>query len=170
MNLRFFAAATCITICTATVGLAATFDYSYSFEDATVVSGSVEGKLQGDGNTVSIDSIGPLFVDGSVFIAAPLDFTDDTTGGTLNFVLDGLGLNFGWVSVFDIDAQFFIVYDSLDLISIGASIDANTDTFDSDSWIATERVSAVPLPAGSLLLLSGLAGVAALKRRKKRAA
>lgn len=34
----------------------------------------------------------------------------------------------------------------------------------------TLRVSAVPLPAGGLLLLTGLAGVAGLKRRKKRAA
>ncbi len=34
----------------------------------------------------------------------------------------------------------------------------------------TAEVSPVPLPAGGLLLLSGLAGVAALKRRKKRAA
>lgn len=38
--------------------------------------------------------------------------------------------------------------------------------------VRTEQrlVSPVPLPAGGLLLLSGLAGVAALKRRKKRAA
>ncbi|MEP2473383.1 MAG: VPLPA-CTERM sorting domain-containing protein [Paracoccaceae bacterium] len=33
----------------------------------------------------------------------------------------------------------------------------------------TEQVSAVPLPAGGLLLLSGLAGVAGLARKKKRA-
>jgi hypothetical protein len=33
-----------------------------------------------------------------------------------------------------------------------------------------ETVPAVPLPAGGLLLLSGLAGVAALKRRKERTA
>lgn len=36
--------------------------------------------------------------------------------------------------------------------------------------IAQPTISAVPLPAGGLLLLSGLAGVAGLKRRKKRAA
>jgi hypothetical protein len=171
MNLRTFAAVACIFMCAATAGLAATIDYSYTFDNATVVSGSVEGTLQGDGNTVSIDSIGPLFVDGSVFIAAPLDISDDLMSvGTLNFVLDGLGLNFGWASVLDADAAFFIVYDSLGLISIGASIVSNTDTFDPNNWIASERVSSVPLPAGGLLLFSGLAGVATLKRRKKRAA
>lgn len=43
----------------------------------------------------------------------------------------------------------------------------NDDTFTVQVGSA---VSAVPLPAGSLLLLSGLGGVAALKRRKRRAA
>lgn len=36
--------------------------------------------------------------------------------------------------------------------------------------ITGTNISAVPLPAGGLLLISGLAGVAALKRRKQRAA
>lgn len=38
------------------------------------------------------------------------------------------------------------------------------------TWTSTTAPSPVPLPAGGLLLLTGLAGVAAIKRRKKRAA
>lgn len=46
----------------------------------------------------------------------------------------------------------------------------SSDAAASASFSATAQVGAVPLPAGGLLLLSGLAGVAGLKRRKKRAA
>lgn len=42
--------------------------------------------------------------------------------------------------------------------------------FDVSNTAAPAQVSAVPLPAGGLFLLSGLVGVAALKRRKNRAA
>jgi len=45
MNIRTFATTACLSICTATAGLAATFDYSVTFENAVVVSGSVEGTL-----------------------------------------------------------------------------------------------------------------------------
>ena len=169
MNSRTLTAAACFAICSATTGSAATFDYSYTFDDATVVSGSVEGTLQADGNTESIDSIGSLFVDDSLFFT-PLDFSEEITGEPANFVLDGVGLNLGWVSLLDIDAAFFIADFSTETITVGASIVSNTNTFDPNNWIATEQVSAVPLPAGGMLLLSAFGGVAALKRRKKRAA
>ncbi len=52
-------------------------------------------------------------------------------------------------------------------------LDVETDTLLAEYGPFTYSISPltpVPLPAGGLLLLSGLAGVAALKRRKKRAA
>ena len=124
--------------------------------------------LQADGNTVSIDSIGSLFVDNSLFYT-PLDFSEEITGEPANSVLDGVGLNLGWASLLDIDAAFFNADFSNETITVGASIVSNTNTFDPNNWLAAEQVNAVPLPAGGFLLLSGLAGVAGFKRRKKRA-
>lgn len=50
------------------------------------------------------------------------------------------------------------------------SFEAPLDSSGVYTYATAAQVSSVPLPAGGLLLLTGIGGAAALKRRKKRAA
>lgn len=56
------------------------------------------------------------------------------------------------------------------LLAFGSESDDFGDNDQVSVRLNYETVAAVPLPAGGLLLLSGFAGFAALKRRKKRSA
>lgn len=114
--------------------------------------GSVEFNLI----TVSASLDGITFTNLNSSIASWVDIDGDEAHGQPSFAksYDLLGLS---------EARFI----RIDGNGTGAA--GGTSAFDLDAIGAINyELAAVPLPAGGLLLLTGLGGIAAIKRRKKR--
>jgi len=154
MTLKTLAAAACLSICTATAGLATTVTVDGIGYDVTTITGTFsdnEALLMGQvwwgdyllayhfANAVDDDLDYPNSIHGF----GPLFAYQDGGTGVISFLATPLFAN-GRRAQQDYIADFI------------------TATY----AIATP-VSAVPLPAGGLLLVSAFGGIAALKRRKK---
>jgi hypothetical protein len=181
MTLRTLAAATCLMACTATSSFAATTNFDVTLTQSSSTWDRVwpaEGVLSSETGTFfettdfSVDTSGLYdilsnqdFFDGMIFVYETsfdplsqftnyLDGDDDFTRYRDSFIED-LQLNVG-----------------TDYVLVSGAYSAGD--FGTHSYTitgpGTASISAVPLPAGGLLLLSGFGGVAALKRRKTRAA
>lgn len=96
------------------------------------------------------------------------DFDDTPENG--NVLLGSFDLIFAEAGVFDVSilagGRFYSSIGGTDRFSpccVGSTIVWSDETLK----VTVNDISAVPLPAGGLLLLSGLAGLAAFKRRRK---
>eukprot|EP01013_Petalomonas_cantuscygni_P045285 TRINITY_DN9876_c0_g1_i1.p1 TRINITY_DN9876_c0_g1~~TRINITY_DN9876_c0_g1_i1.p1 ORF type:complete len:158 (-),score=2.03 TRINITY_DN9876_c0_g1_i1:63-536(-) len=157
MTLRTLAAAACLSICTASAGLAATFTVAGTDYDISTITGTFD-----DNESLLVGQ--PWWGDS----AQALTFADAVGGGLGDSNFSG-----PYGPLFALDS-LIIGADHTALVALyhpihGVSIDwALADT--TYHYAIATPVSPVPLPAGGLLLLTAFGGVAALKRRKKRAA
>lgn len=92
-------------------------------------------------------------------------FTFSVNGGSVTQTANGPGL----VS-FDFADYEGVDFSDVSTLSLFVSGPASFDVGFDNIRAQAGPISAVPLPAGGLLLLSGLGGIAAINRRKKRAA
>lgn len=192
MNFKTLAAAACLSLAAASPSLAATFDFSWSAADPipSVISDDpsvravgtfdldVESGAFGDANISNImidvtgDNLGAMTL---YALAGPIAGTISADGGSvtfssLSFLAEAHGSpSFGIFELITSGqdkgiAIFYFNFATLNAFVYASAAEAQ------GSISATTPISAVPLPAGGLLLLSAFGGVAALKRRKKRAA
>ena len=175
---KLMLAAACAVAFSSAATQAATIDFSYTFTDSTVISGSLSGDLLGgvvqniSNLQVALNGVafnGPLLL--GAWDAANGAFDTlvapviSTTAALNNFVItDGsppLGTN---------ATNFFYMTSSPDFLAFpspavfGTLVDGTAafDDLPNGSW----QVQAVPLPAGLLLFSSGLGLLGALKRRR----
>lgn len=195
MNLKTLAAAACLSLAAASPSLAATFDFFWSAADPIPSGSSGDPSVRAVG-TFDLDvesgafgnaNISNIMIDvtGNAFGSLTLTMTSLSTGTTagtisadggsvtfssISFLVEGPGLpNFGAFQM-TADAPFSSVYIIYGFGAVAESYGYASAAEVQGSFSATTPISAVPLPAGGLLLLSAFGGVAALKRRKKRAA
>lgn len=185
MTLKTLAAAAALSVL-ATAGVnAATFDFSFD------ASGAVSGDT-------SLTAVGTLDINadpGDVFTSADISNLSILVDSDLfdSFFVTAPFLTSGSISDDGVDVDFISFFatpapgagfpsfgcNNVDCIGGGTNAFNGTDVsfvnFGTPeaaraAFEATAQVSAVPLPAGGMLLLSGFAGVAALKRRSSRTA
>jgi hypothetical protein len=195
MNLKTLAAAACLSLAAAAPSQAATFDFAWSAADPIPSLYSDDPSLRAVGTfdldvesgAFGNDNISNIMIDltGNTFGSMTMTMTRfyiGSTAGTISadggsatfssisFLVDGPGLpSFGFFQ-FRSDTPTPNVYLVLGFGAAAISYIYASAADAQGSFSATTPISAIPLPAGGLLLLSTFGGVAALKRRKKRAA
>lgn len=170
MTLKTLAAAVCLSIAGANTASATPVDFNFSFTDGTnTIKGLIEG-LDSDGLGQAASAI-TVFGVADTYVLASSDLISNS------FDVSGSVIDSSTASAsgFTDTGSFF-----LDFVLQGTLpfFGADEDSLQSNNQVALVTassidftpVAAVPLPAGGLLLLSAFGGVAALKRRKKRAA
>lgn len=173
MNLKTFAAASCLSMAMATSAIAAPITLDFAFGGTT---GTFYG-LDDDDGIVSASSYDLSF---SSLGGGSFDFTNVSTTQAISnaFQFSGgalLDVDYsegGAITSDDGAAGLIKLIVGLNVADVSL-LDTSTPAFvgvSSNPVFTINPVAAVPLPAGGLLLLSAVGGVAALKRRKKRAA
>ncbi|MEP1538795.1 MAG: VPLPA-CTERM sorting domain-containing protein [Paracoccaceae bacterium] len=154
--------ATCLIAGTATASFAATVALDNPNVAASIANFDIGGTLYDvtwdQGSTFVFDGDGDAAANA---INAALNLT---TAAFVKIASSGASIN-----------NYFVFSTSGNNVSTSFSTPGNWDTVTGFGLSGvraelTVSVSAVPLPAGGLLLLTGFGGIAALKRRKKRAA
>jgi len=161
MTLKSLAMAAAIAFASVSSAAASTLDFNFSFgSGVNTVTGTVFGLTDNAFSSVSSvavtgSPIGPVSFDDAILIGGfQVADGEIVAGGILDvtFGLPTFGLFAG------------------DFLSGIALFDGPSDIQFVVGNASFTPVSAVPLPAGGLLFLFGIGGVAALSRRKKQAA
>ncbi len=151
---------------------AATFNLTYKGDAGNILAMTIEGTLLADGNQVLVSGISNPTVDGNP-MANPLTRLDALTylqgrqpANEVLLSLNGRVMDFVAQSADSIEGVVFLVIPDVQSLTFAGYNSGNwvPQAFDTARYSLTE-VSAVPLHAGGLLLLSGL-GLLALRRKR----
>lgn len=156
MTLKTLAAAACLSLVSATASFAAPVKYDFSFTDGTnTITGLIEG-LDSDGAGQQGSKVTVVGVFDTYFFTSFSFSSIDVISGDV----DPSSITFSATDTTD-TAAFDIFF------GIGF-LKEKPNFFTTAEFTGT--TTPVPLPASALLFLSGLAGLAGLKRRKNRSA
>ena len=151
---------------------AAIFGFSYTSGAGTVLAGTVDGVLQGDGNSVFVTSVEDFVTvdgvdQGQIQTVDSISNFISSTGASPTLTLDGSFLDFcASVGTDCADGQGF-TFDSnggsFGVVSFGFG-DLG-ETYNSANWNMS-AVSAVPVPAAAWLMGSALVGLFGFRKKK----
>jgi len=163
----------CIAVAAAAIATgadAATFHYSYQFNSGDLLMGTLEGTVQGDGNTIIVSAVGLPTISGNPFPAGSDDLISDDGNvmGSALVTFDGSLMDFGVVNSslgngFNLhsDPGVPVNFAGFALPAGFASVLFHGEAFNPEAW----SIAQIPLPASLPLLLSGIAGLFVTRRR-----
>ncbi len=156
---------------------AATYNFQYTFTDASVLQGVFDGTLQSDNDTIFINSFdtvqyaGVVFptISNSAFTTSPFSFGGaprlSFSGSVLDVFVCSGGLDSNGVC--DVNQPTLILDSTFSLIFITTdTANPPADFYDAANWSLTEVPAAVPLPAAAWLFGSALLGFFGLRRKE----
>lgn len=126
----------------------------------------IQNDSQSDASGLDLEEIGVLVGGESFILSDILGLTNSSDGKLVSTVENSGPQFFGFTSDIAFSAFTFVHGDDV----APGGVSGSSEEFFLNSTILVPEVAAVPLPAGGFLLISGLAGIAALRRHKKRVA
>jgi hypothetical protein len=165
-------AAACVALLAAASAHADTFDFSYTFDDGSLVTGSLDGSLVGDTvqNVSDIHASYKGIAFTGTLSAAGLNSDATLFDQPAVVSTDASKNNFAFTDAVDtaaLNAGSFLTFFEMTAAGVtagNANLTENNASFDlgpNGSW----SLKPVPLPAGFLLFSSGLGLCGALRRR-----
>ncbi len=160
------------------VANASTMTFNYTFSDSSILQGTLDGTVQGDSDTVFINSFGAVNYFGTDFSSIELtDFVSvsdfplgalqplvSISGNLMDVFVCPNGFSSGNCG-FAIESGFFFNNGS---VGVGDGL-GNTvfENFDAANWNLNASTSPVPAPAAVWLFGSGLMGLLGVRKKAK---
>jgi len=152
------------------------FSFNYTFDNNSVLEGTLDGTLQSDSDTVFINSFDSVYYSGTAlasieendirsdsdYPAGALQPLVSLSGDTMDVFVCALGFSSAGNCTFSIQGGFYLGTASNNSAAGNPGVVSTFEGYDAGQW----NMSPVPVPAAIWMLGPGLIGLSAIRKVK----